>query len=136
MPVSVKGNSSVLSVVRRRRVPVRHLMGSAGCGAARLKSQSVARSAACYRNVGVAPARDRAAICRQAPANTKPAADCSAVGLLSGPIRRQLPPAGLLPGLRRGVVQGALQAYLGHRNIQHTVRYTELSPGRFKDFWR
>ena len=27
----------------------------------------------------------------------------------------------------------ALQAYLGHRNIQHTVRYTELSPGRFKD---
>ena len=30
----------------------------------------------------------------------------------------------------------ALQAYLGHRNIQHTVRYTELSPGRFKDFWK
>ena len=28
----------------------------------------------------------------------------------------------------------ALQAYVGHRNIQHTVRYTELSPGRFKDF--
>jgi integrase len=30
----------------------------------------------------------------------------------------------------------ALQAYLGHRNIQHTVRYTELSPMRFRDFWR
>ena len=30
----------------------------------------------------------------------------------------------------------ALQAYLGHRNIQHTVRYTELSPTRFKNFWR
>jgi type 1 fimbriae regulatory protein FimB/type 1 fimbriae regulatory protein FimE len=30
----------------------------------------------------------------------------------------------------------ALQAYLGHRNIQHTVRYTELSPARFKEFWR
>lgn len=30
----------------------------------------------------------------------------------------------------------ALQAYLGHRNIQHTVRYTELSPERFKHFWR
>lgn len=29
----------------------------------------------------------------------------------------------------------ALQAYLGHRNIQHTVRYTELAPDRFKDFW-
>jgi type 1 fimbriae regulatory protein FimB/type 1 fimbriae regulatory protein FimE len=30
----------------------------------------------------------------------------------------------------------ALQAWLGHRNIQHTVRYTELSPTRFRDFWR
>ena len=30
----------------------------------------------------------------------------------------------------------ALQAYLGHKNIQHTVRYTELSPGRFKNFWK
>jgi type 1 fimbriae regulatory protein FimB/type 1 fimbriae regulatory protein FimE len=30
----------------------------------------------------------------------------------------------------------ALQAYLGHRNIQHTVRYTELCSDRFKDFWR
>jgi type 1 fimbriae regulatory protein FimB/type 1 fimbriae regulatory protein FimE len=28
----------------------------------------------------------------------------------------------------------ALQAYLGHKNIQHTVRYTELSPNRFKTF--
>src|SRR4029078_6423357 len=30
----------------------------------------------------------------------------------------------------------ALQAYLGHKSIQHTVRYTEISPKRFKDFWR
>jgi len=30
----------------------------------------------------------------------------------------------------------ALQHYLGHKNIQHTVRYTELAPHRFKDFWR
>jgi integrase len=30
----------------------------------------------------------------------------------------------------------AIQDYLGHKNIQHTVRYTELSPTRFKDFWR
>jgi integrase len=30
----------------------------------------------------------------------------------------------------------ALQDWLGHRSIQHTVRYTELSPTRFKDFWR
>src|SRR3984885_5100933 len=30
----------------------------------------------------------------------------------------------------------ALQAYLGHKNIQHTVRYTELASTRFKEFWR
>lgn len=30
----------------------------------------------------------------------------------------------------------AIQAYLGHKNIQNTVRYTELAPGRFKDFWK
>jgi hypothetical protein len=30
----------------------------------------------------------------------------------------------------------ALQKWLGHWSIQHTVRYTELSPTRFKDFWR
>jgi type 1 fimbriae regulatory protein FimE len=30
----------------------------------------------------------------------------------------------------------AIQLYLGHKNIQHTVRYTELSPQRFKDFWK
>jgi integrase len=36
----------------------------------------------------------------------------------------------------RGHDTRALQAYLGHKNIQHTVRYTELSPNRFKDFWR
>jgi type 1 fimbriae regulatory protein FimB/type 1 fimbriae regulatory protein FimE len=30
----------------------------------------------------------------------------------------------------------ALQAYVGYCNIQHTVRYTELSPALFKDFWR
>jgi type 1 fimbriae regulatory protein FimE len=30
----------------------------------------------------------------------------------------------------------AIQHYLGHRNIQHTVRYTEMAPDRFKAFWR
>jgi type 1 fimbriae regulatory protein FimB/type 1 fimbriae regulatory protein FimE len=35
----------------------------------------------------------------------------------------------------RGVDTRSLQAYLGHRNIQHTVKYTELSPTRFKGFW-
>jgi site-specific recombinase XerD len=36
----------------------------------------------------------------------------------------------------KGVDARALQAYLGHRNIRHTVRYTELSQDRFKDFGR
>ncbi len=30
----------------------------------------------------------------------------------------------------------ALQHYLGHKNIQHTVRYTELSAARFNEFWK
>lgn len=30
----------------------------------------------------------------------------------------------------------ALQHYLGHKNISHTVRYTEMAPDRFRDFWR
>jgi integrase len=30
----------------------------------------------------------------------------------------------------------AIQHYLGHKNITHTVRYTELAPDRFKSFWR
>lgn len=29
----------------------------------------------------------------------------------------------------------AIQHYMGHKNIQHTVRYTELAPDRFKNFW-
>ena len=35
-----------------------------------------------------------------------------------------------------GVDTRSLGAYLGHRNLQNTMRYTELSPTRFKDFWR
>jgi site-specific recombinase XerD len=30
----------------------------------------------------------------------------------------------------------APQHYLEHKNIQHTVRYTDMAPDRFKDFWR
>jgi type 1 fimbriae regulatory protein FimE len=29
----------------------------------------------------------------------------------------------------------SIQHYMGHRNIQHTVRYTELASDRFKGFW-
>jgi site-specific recombinase XerD len=34
----------------------------------------------------------------------------------------------------RGVDTRAIQAYFGHKNIQHTVRYTQLDPKRFKGF--
>ncbi len=30
----------------------------------------------------------------------------------------------------------AIQHYLGHKNIQHTVRYTELTSARFNGFWK
>ena len=30
----------------------------------------------------------------------------------------------------------AIQDWLGHRSIQHTARYTELSQERFRGFWR
>lgn len=30
----------------------------------------------------------------------------------------------------------ALQHYLGHKNITHTVRYPELAPDRLKTFWK
>jgi len=29
----------------------------------------------------------------------------------------------------------AIQMYLGHSNIQHTTRYTDLAAGRFSGFW-
>jgi site-specific recombinase XerD len=35
-----------------------------------------------------------------------------------------------------GVDTRTIQAHLGHKSIQHTVRYTELAPTRFKSlFW-
>ena len=30
----------------------------------------------------------------------------------------------------------AIQAWLGHKNRQHVVRYTEMAPNRFLNFWR
>ena len=35
-----------------------------------------------------------------------------------------------------GIDTRSLQAYLGHRNIQNTTRYTALAPDRFKEFWK
>src|SRR5262249_7943989 len=36
----------------------------------------------------------------------------------------------------KGTDTRTLQAYLGHRSIQSTVRYAELAPGRFKNLWQ
>ncbi len=35
----------------------------------------------------------------------------------------------------KGVPTRTIQAYLGHRSIQHTVRYTELSAKAFERLW-
>ena len=35
-----------------------------------------------------------------------------------------------------GVDTRTIQLYLGHKNIQHTARYTELAAGRFKGIWK
>jgi len=34
-----------------------------------------------------------------------------------------------------GVDTRSIQQYLGHRNIQHTTKYTEISPDKFNEFW-
>jgi len=49
---------------------------------------------------------------------------------------QEMPPACGFKLANDGHDTRSLQAYLGHKNIQHTVRYTELAPTRFKDFWR
>jgi site-specific recombinase XerD len=36
--------------------------------------------------------------------------------------------------VNQGVDTRSLQHYLGHKNIQHTVRYSGLSPERLRDF--
>jgi site-specific recombinase XerD len=36
----------------------------------------------------------------------------------------------------QGTDTRTLQAYLGHKNISNTVRYTELAPNRFRDLWK
>jgi hypothetical protein len=64
-------------------------------------------------------------------------------GLLTPEEERELPPE-----LRRNIPRSsirfangghdtrAIQAYLGHRSIMSTVRYTALTPNRFKHFWK
>jgi Phage integrase family len=38
--------------------------------------------------------------------------------------------------VNKGTDTRTLRAYLGHRSIQSTVRYTESAPNRFKNLWR
>jgi site-specific recombinase XerD len=40
------------------------------------------------------------------------------------------------PLLADGHDTRAIQAYLGHQSIMSTVRYTALTPNRFKNFWK
>jgi len=35
----------------------------------------------------------------------------------------------------RGADTRTIQSYLGHKNIQHTVRYNELAPTKFQGLW-
>ena len=49
----------------------------------------------------------------------------------SGGVSQKPKPRDTQRGSRR---MQALQAYLGHRNIQKTTRYTALAPDRFKGF--
>ena len=35
-----------------------------------------------------------------------------------------------------GIDTRAIQVWLGYVSITHTTRYTQMSPARFKDFWR
>jgi type 1 fimbriae regulatory protein FimB/type 1 fimbriae regulatory protein FimE len=35
-----------------------------------------------------------------------------------------------------GIDTRSLAAFLGHRNIQNSVRYAEMAPNRFKNFWK
>jgi site-specific recombinase XerD len=38
--------------------------------------------------------------------------------------------------MNKGRGTRTLRVYLDHRSIKRTVRYAELLPMRFKDFWR
>ena len=59
-----------------------------------------------------------------------PPSERRGVGVCTGPV------SGKQKKNRLQFLCGALQAWLGHKNIQHTVRYAELAPDRFKDFWQ
>jgi hypothetical protein len=55
-------------------------------------------------------------------------ASSSCCGLLAARLRVQ--------ARERRADTRAIQAYLGHRSIMSTVRYTALTPNRFEHFWK
>ena len=36
----------------------------------------------------------------------------------------------------KGIDTRTIQDYLGYKSIQHTVKYTQLTPQRFRGLWR
>jgi type 1 fimbriae regulatory protein FimB/type 1 fimbriae regulatory protein FimE len=64
---------------------------------------------------------------------------CCGQGKLQGSHFRFIPICCGMPAVfymaDKAIDTRAIQQYLGHRNIQHTVRYTALTPHRFTDFW-
>ena len=40
-----------------------------------------------------------------------------------------------IPWIGKGYDTRKIQDYLGHRQIQHPVRYTKLAPGQFEAMW-
>lgn len=61
------------------------------------------------------------------------AAQCAGIGLTVHP--HMLRHATGYKLANEGHDTRAIQHYLGHRNIQHTTRYTQLAPDRFRNFW-
>jgi type 1 fimbriae regulatory protein FimE len=55
--------------------------------------------------------------------------------IASGGISTQLRHANGYKLASDGLDTRTLQQYLGHRSIQHTVRYTELAADRFTGLW-
>ena len=70
------------------------------------------------------------------PADMEPAVQAP---LLSAPVDLDRLSVDLIEKRRHSLLWNAYierHHYLGHQNIQHTVRYTDMAPDRFKDFWR
>ncbi len=66
----------------------------------------------------------------------QPATDAFFVSERRGPLSHMLRHACGYALADQGADTRLIQDYLGHRNIQHTVRYTAANPARFEKLWR